>query len=159
MAAKPAALGFATLGSVTVEMAHSLDEYLDEVRSLRKQWKVPGKHELWFRAEDAEYRNTHLMPGIYRPPKDGRRRTVEYLLALEGELCDQFERCATQLLDVTPGEDWEWEWYFLMQHHGVPTRLLDWSDGALIALHFAVRDKAMPPTSGSSYTCWTPIPS
>jgi hypothetical protein len=34
-----------------------------------------------------------------------------------------------------------WEWYFLMQHSGAPTRLLDWTEGALIALYFAVRNK------------------
>ena len=28
-----------------------------------------------------------------------------------------------------------------MQHSGAPTRLLDWTEGALIALYFAVRNK------------------
>jgi hypothetical protein len=32
-------------------------------------------------------------------------------------------------------------WLFLMQHFRLPTRLLDWSEGALIALYFALQEK------------------
>lgn len=44
---------------------------------------------------------------------------------------------SANMSETRPSDDWER--YFLMQHYGVPTRLLDWSDGALLGLYFAVR--------------------
>ena len=131
-------------------IATSLGQYLSQVNKLRRRWQIPKKDELWFRAEDARHRQTHLQPGLYRPRDSGKRKSIPNLLDLEDDLYSEFQRCAPQLSDLkSGGDDWQWDSYFLMQHHGVPTRLLDWSDGALIALHFAVRDKPTPPKSGS----------
>jgi hypothetical protein len=135
------------LGTIVV---NSLGAYLSAVGRIRKRWKVPARDELWFRAEDLSYRKTRLQPGLYRPRSSGIRKTVNKLLEVENELYEEFRRCAPQLSDSRlTSDNWEWDSYFLMQHHRVPTRLLDWSDGALIALHFAVRDKPRPPKSGS----------
>lgn len=128
--------------------SRSLEDYLAKVRLVRDEWDVPAHKELWFRAESAEHFDTRLQPGLYRPRADGKRKSVKDLLELENDLYQEFSRCASQLADLRLEDD-DWDWYFLMQPHGVPTRVLDWTDGALIALHFAVRGKAEPIANGS----------
>ena len=136
---------------VNTKKVDSLGGFVAAVRELRTKWKceewrLPERSELWFRAEDASHKTTRLQPCLYRPVYGKKSKSIEDLLLIEGWMFDEFERCATQLCDVKPGQDWEWEWYFLMQHHGVPTRLLDWTDGSLIGLHFAVFSRSHIPS-------------
>jgi hypothetical protein len=126
----------------------SLDEFLNAIAGLTDDRK--WGRSLWFRGEDRTCYSPRLRPKLYRRPDESKRmpRMGRFLYA-DQELRMEFRRRAAQLFpDVAPEQ--KWEWYFLMQHFGVPTRLLDWTDGALVGLYFAVRSRNSADSKGDA---------
>lgn len=57
---------------------------------------------------------------------------------VEAFLLERFQRHLHRYQSRVPAEDDHLEWLALMQHHGAPTRLLDWTYSCYIALFFAL---------------------
>jgi hypothetical protein len=73
-----------------------------------------------------------LKPTLFRHPGIAALKPLE----LERTLLTRFRQRSIPFLPHRIEEDWEL--LFLMQHHGVPTRLLDWTENPYVALYFAL---------------------
>ena len=118
--------------------ANDITGFLGHVQEIRKCW-FDGEDAIgpWFRGHQKA--DWLLKPKLYRDRNYGQVAEMN----VEDEIREEFIKRAPILCETLPDgseERTEWEWYFIMQHFGTPTRLLDWTEGALIALYFAVRN-------------------
>lgn len=118
----------------TVEI-DNLGDYVNAIDSLLREW-VREDCGLWMRGvPNIRY---ETVPGVVWRGIDD-----------EVSVVDEFLISYQPLTDFSPRSNWEL--YALMQHYGLPTRLLDWTRSPLIALYFAVEQ---PVSSDSVRAVW-----
>lgn len=84
-------------------------------------------------------------------PKLGRSNLSLKIPIADAEIkmLESFKKRSIPFLKQPPANNWDW--LAVAQHHGLPTRLLDWTTNPLAALWFAVQD---PCASGEEGVVW-----
>jgi hypothetical protein len=103
----------------------------------------------WYRGVGDE--SLELLPSLYRHPTI---KDADLLAKQEQEILKRFQqRSGPYLRNPLREDDKNLSTLFLMQHFGVPTRLLDWTENPYLALFFALTDANYEKTpTGPKYT-------
>lgn len=104
----------------TTYNVHSFKEYQDIILN------IPTDQFILYRGQPID---KTLLPKIARYNVENPEKT-------EREMLSDFQRRSLHLLGRHPTN--LWDWMALAQHHGMATRLLDWSENPLIALWFSM---------------------
>ncbi len=107
----------------------SVGQFLVKIQEATKSWSMSNMSaKPWFRGQTDKEKP--LIPSIFRAPGYD-----------EINLTLMFRNRAEVLGQVPARSGSIDEWLFLMQHFLVPTRLLDWTESAIVALFFSVHEE------------------
>lgn len=109
------------------ESPNTLSEFVQVV----EQIQIRAEEPLWFRG--CGKKKYKLLPSLYRHKQ---YKKPDQFSTLEQQLMGRFRQRSIPYHNRDLRDDWSA--LFFMQHYGIPTRLLDWTENPLIALHFAL---------------------
>ena len=90
--------------------------------------------DIWYRGQARK--SYSLMPSLFRGyPKPNSDKTWKHIWAKEQDLYWEFSARARELHGVI---EEDWDILFAMQHYGVPTRVLDWTETLAVGVYFAL---------------------
>lgn len=113
----------------SIKTARTVSEFIKIIEKIKNlNLFMNRKEDLIFRGQVADY---PLLPKIARAGIAGGK-----LINLEMLAMDEFKRLSLPFLKGEFRDDWDST--ALAQHHGLPTRFLDWTYSALTALWFCV---------------------
>jgi len=126
-----------------------MDSWLRIYQEVRHAISELDRGTIWFRGHArASWR---LVPSLARAQKtEAAHRVYASDYKREQGVYHRFLTDAGSLIGTNDG----WSVAFAMQHHGVPTRLLDWSRTFAIALHFALTDCDVDGNVDDSAAIW-----
>lgn len=119
--------------TIDVKEVGTLSEFVSIISEEHKRLN----RTFWFRGQSKEY-NPITKNGYKLVPSIFRDKYSPDPLYYESIFLNSFKARAITNIETIPRTDLEW--MFLMQHYDLPTRLLDWSEQAMIALLFAVNN-------------------
>ncbi|TDG34823.1 FRG domain-containing protein [Pedobacter changchengzhani] len=116
-----------TLNSVSISSLKQFSNFLE------KQLPASKDSILWFRGSGrASY---PLSPSLHRHATIDKG---EEIIELEIALVDRFKQRSVPFLKNSLDKKNDWEVLFFMQHYGIPTRLLDWTENPFVSMYFAL---------------------
>jgi hypothetical protein len=116
----------------TTLMISSWDDFQREYES---QFALRGRRWVFRGQQDTRW---DLKPSLERSACDRVGLSLTELPEIEAYLLTRFQRNLHRFQARVPASNDHLEWLALMQHHGAPTRLLDWTYSCYIALFFAL---------------------